>query len=810
MTAPARRRWLYGAAAAAAVILFAGQWLAGFLAERWWAAALMPDAPGFLAGVRFLRLTIEAAAILLATAWYVGHLLVVHRAIGSVQVSRQVANLEIREAITPAALLPIAIGIGTAFGVGAGLGAGRQWTTFALAWQGVSYGATDPILGRDLGLYVAQLPLWLTLQRFGSLLAWSALAAAAVLYAVVGALRWNDGRPAISDHARRHLGLLLAVAALVLAWGLILRPFVLVADGPPTAAAGAGSYRMALLVGGAALAAAIASAIWGLRGTHLWLLAAWVIVLIGRLVLSLGEPGPRVEAQATRSERASADQLAFGLHLREVGAGPPASPVPTPVAPSLWSESVLSSMVALDSQRMEAAGRAAIPLGASSVPAWLVVRSQPGGAATVLGIADDHTALGGRPLSYRAGDSVAYPGLVTYANFALAASRPAAPRYLLAGDAPGPIAGGWPRRAVLAWSLQAGSLLGSVPTGTRVAWHLAPRARLSQLAPFARWSQPRPILLGEELSWVAYGYLSAERFPGSSRVEMPDGGVALLDAAFVGAVTARTGATAIYLAPGAGPLGAAWAAIAQGVVQPRADLPPKLAEQLGYPEALFEAQARILEAAPWSIGRLVGRTAPGLGDPLPPSEVWEGGGGYALVTAYEQGDVPQVDAVLTGRMRPDGPRLLLQKFAGGESPRSPSALRSTWERFPSYEQIRDSVTREGDRFERGAWRLLPLSGGPLAYSPWYAVGPGGAVTVPFVAMALGPRVGAGRGFPEAWENLRGAGAPLPPGIGPATPLEEARRWMGRLDAALRTGDWEAFGRAFGALRQVLGVEGPAP
>jgi len=809
MAAPASRRWLFGAAAAA-LLLLAGQWLAGFLAERWWAAALMPEAPGFLASVRFLRLTIESAAILLATAWYVGHLLVVHRAIGSVQIARQVANLEIREAVTPAALLPLAIGIGAAFGVAAGLGTGRGWTTFALAWQGVSYGITDPFLGRDLGLYVAQLPLWLALHRFTSLLAWSALGAVAVLYAAVGALRWNRGRPAISDHARRHLGLLLAVTAIVLAWGLLLRPFLLVADGPPAAAEWGAAYRGALIACGAALAAAIASAVWAVRGTHLWLLAAWGVVLAGRLLLVVGQPAVRAAGQEALAGRRTADHLAFGLDPRVVPAQPAPTPDAAPVSPSLWSAPAIDRMVALDSQRLEGAGRAALPLGPSAVPVWLAVRSPPGGAATLLGIADDQAALGGGPLSFRAGDSLAYPGLVTYSELGAAASRPGAPHHVVSPDAPGPVAGGWTRRAVLAWSLQAGALLGAVAPGARVAWHLAPRARLEHLAPFARWEQPRPMLLGEELAWVAYGYLSADRFPGASRDAGALGSVASLDAAFVGVVAARTGVAEIYLAPGAGPLGAAWAAIAEGVVRPRIDLPPRLLDQLGYPAALFEAQARILEGAPWSIGTLVGRGAPDVGDPLPPTEVWEGGGAYALVTGFLQGDPPQVGALLVGRMYPDGPRLTLRHLTHAEALRAPAALWATWERFPSYEQIRDSVTRGGERFEPGPLRWLPLGGGPLAYAPWYAVSPRGEVAVPYVTMALGSRVGAGRGFPEAWENLRGAGAPLPPGTGPATPMGEARRWMQRLDAALRAGDWEAFGRAFGALRHVLGTEAQAP
>ena len=41
----------------------------------------------------------------MASAWFIGHLLLVYRAVGTVQVRRNVANLEFREALTPRALL---------------------------------------------------------------------------------------------------------------------------------------------------------------------------------------------------------------------------------------------------------------------------------------------------------------------------------------------------------------------------------------------------------------------------------------------------------------------------------------------------------------------------------------------------------------------------------------------------------------------------------------------------------------------------------------------------------------------------------
>ena len=802
---PVRRRWLLGTVAALVVLLFAGQWIADFLADRWWAAALVPDAAGFLSGVHLLRLTLDAAAVLVATAWYGGHLLIVHRAIGSVQISRQVANLEIREAVTPATLLPLALGIGVALGLVAGLGAGHEWPVFALAWQGVTYGVTDPYLHKDLGVFVAQLPLWAVLHSFARLLAWSALVVVVVLYAALGAIGWQRGRPAMSDHARRHVGLLLAGAALVLAWGFLLDPFVAAAERASGPTAWGALELSTRVLAGACLAAAAISVLWALRGQHLLMIAGWSVLLASALVGRLLVPESGTPAEDDRSAtRASLDRLAYGVDgIDDRAAGPVADDGPG--LPSLWTWASIGRMVTADSQLLEVAAQATIPVGDAALPVWVAVRAPPDGLASVLAIADGRTGAASAPLSYRAGDSLAYPGLVTFATLGPAASRPGAPRLVVDSGALGPLAGGWARRVVVAWALQSSRLLGSLGPVARLRWELAPRGRLERLVPFAAWENPRLLLIGGDLTWVAHGYLSTSRFPGSSRLPDAAGDIGLLEAGLIGAVDAASGATSIFLAPDAGPLSRSWAGITQGVVRPASEIPPRLAQAIPYPARLFEAQARILEQAPWRAGSLAGRAADGQGDPVPPTAVWAGGSGFDLVSAYQGGEDRRVRTLLIGRNGESGRRLTLLRLSEAVSLPGPAASQATWDRFPSYEQILDSVVRRGERFERGPWRILPRGGVPIAYQPWYALDANGRVTLPYVALAQGARVGAGRSFADAWNNLRGAGAPLPPGFGPGTPFEEARRWMQRADSALHDGDWEGFGRAFGALRQTLGV-----
>src|SRR5215210_306658 len=153
-----RGRRLTGILVAVVSLLFVGRWTAVLLADRWWAAELSPAAAAYLADWHILRLTLDLAGILIAAAWFIGHLLLVYRAVGTVQVRRNVANLEFREALTPRALLTVVVITGVFLGMVVGVGAARWWRDVALSWEGVTYGLSDPLFGRDLGVYVAQLP----------------------------------------------------------------------------------------------------------------------------------------------------------------------------------------------------------------------------------------------------------------------------------------------------------------------------------------------------------------------------------------------------------------------------------------------------------------------------------------------------------------------------------------------------------------------------------------------------------------------------------------------------------------------------
>jgi uncharacterized membrane protein (UPF0182 family) len=757
-------------------------------------------------------LTLDVAGCVVASAWFIGHLLLVYRAVGTVQVRRNVANLEFREALTPRALLTIVVTTGVLLGLLVGVGASRWWRDVALSWQGVTYGISDPLFGRDLGVYVAQLPVWRAAHGFFILLVLLALTGVAVLYMLVGAIRWIERRPAINHHARSHLGWLLAALALALAWGYLLEPYELVAG--PAELVGNSTWRSSELVSpvlaGIALAAGVMSAVWASRPRHALVVSAWIVLAASSIMghwLLPAVLGGSEEPAITTSAQQQLSRLAYGLEvLRDSRLTPAGAPAP-PVVPSLWNSVALAQSFPGDSSHVVAMNPAVLTPGGKRRPVWLVLRSAEAGRVIANAIADHRVSATGEPLFFRLADTL--PRLMPTPLLDLRGDvlGPEAREYRLRqGDAPGVLVGSWPRRLALAWALQAGELLSEVPPDTRVDWRLSPEERLGRLIPFADWSAPVARVIDGELVWLLDGYISSGTFPLTSRTHWRNRRVGAVAASLLGTVHAESGNVRVYLQPRADPVAASWSRLAAGVVEPAAGIPEGVLRAMGYPADLFRIQAQQLERTPWNTGKMT--SASGVSAPeQPPAQVaWAPDtSGPLLVSTFEAPNERRLSAVLLGS-RKDGRTLLsLVRLDSAATLPARDVLQNRWANFPSYDALSDSIREDGGKLERGPLRVEVNSGGPVAYQGYFALRPSGGTVLAWVSVAAPNRLGAGRTLKEAWSNLLGASVPTPPGTAQAGRLDEARRWLEHADSALRSGDWSEFGRAWSSLRNVLGI-----
>jgi uncharacterized membrane protein (UPF0182 family) len=807
-----RGRRLTVAIGAVVALLFAGRWTATLLADRWWAAELSPAAASFVSDWHLLRLTLDLSGCLIASAWFIGHLLLVYRAVGTVQVRRNVANLEFREALTPRALLTIVVVTGVLLGLLVGAGVSGWWRDVSLAWEGVSYGIHDPLLGRDLGLYVAQLPVWRATHGFIVLLVLLALTGVAALYMLVGAIRWIERRPAINHHARAHLGWLLAALALALAWGYLLEPYELVAASAERLdqAGWRSSLLRSPLLAGIALAAGALSAVWATRPRHALVVSAWIVVAVASMVghwllpwLLSGSTQAAVENQAV--ERFV--RLAYGLEgLRDIRVESVGPPAPPPV-PSLWNAAALARAFPGDSNHLLSVDPAMLTPDGRRRPVWLIIRSGSPGRVVASAVADHRVSQTGEPLFYRLGDTLPRPTPMSLLDLSSDLLGPEVRDYrLVRGDGPGVAVDSWRRRLLLAWALQAGELLGDVEPGARVDWRLSPEDRLERLAPFADWSAPTARVIEGELVWLLDGYLASSTFPLTGRVTWRGRRVGSFRAAFLGTVNAESGAARVYLQPGADALAVTWSRLSKGVVEPASAIPESVLRAAPYPADWFRIQAQQLERAPWKAGSASG--TPGQGVPeTPPAQVgWAPDTtGPLAVSTFELPGERRLSAILIGARDDGRTRLTLARLDSTTALPVRGVLESRWANFPSYDALNDSVREDGGRLERGPLRVEVGPGGPVAYQAYFALRPAGGMVLAWVSVAAPNRLGAGRTLKEAWSNLLGTTVPAPPGAAQAGRLDEARRWMERADSALKMGDWSEFGRAWRSLRNVLGL-----
>jgi Uncharacterised protein family (UPF0182) len=793
-------------------LLFAGRWTATVLADRWWAAGLSPAAASFITDWHLLRFTLDLGGCLVAAAWFIGHLLLVYRAVGTVQVRRNVANLEFREALTPRALLTVVVVAGGVLGLLVGVGASRWWRDVALAWQGVTYGVNDPLLGHDLGLYVAQLPIWRAAHGFFVLLVLLALSGVAVLYMLMGAIRWIERRPAINHHARAHIGWLLAGLAVALAWGYLLEPYELVA-GPAEMLNRARWRSSALaspLLAGVALAAGALSAVWATRPRHALVVSAWLVLGVASVMGHWLLPSVLSGSRAPVLDAAAQEQfsrIGYGLEeLRDSRLETAGALVP-PAVPSLWNPAALAQTFPGDTSHVLSINPAVLTPDRRRRPVWLILRSGNAGRTTASAIADHRVSSTGEPLFFRLGDTVPRPIPASLLDLGVDLLGPEARDYRLQqGDGWGIPVGALPRRLALAWALQAGELLGDVPENSRIDWRLSPTERVERLAPFADWSSPAARVINGELVWLLDGYLASSTFPLTERAPWRNRRVGSLIAAFLATVEAESGAVRIFLQPRSDPLAVSWSQVSRGVVEPATAIPEAVLRAASYPSDWFRVQAFQLERAPWKVGAVSSGAGPGSTELPPPQVAWAPDtSGPVLVSTFELPSQRRLSGVLLGSRNEGRTQLTLVRLDSTATLPVRDVLQNRWANFPSYDALSDSIRDDGGKLERGPLRVEVTSGGPVAYQGYFALRPSGGTVLAWLSVATPNRLGAGRTLREAWSNLLGATVPDPPGPAQTGRLDEARRWIQHADSALRSGDWSEFGRAWNSLRTILGL-----
>ena len=221
-----------------------------------------------------------------------------------------------------------ATGLAAVFALFFGMRASANWQLWLMAWHAEPFGKTDPILGKDIGFYVFQLPLLESVQGTLLGLVMVALLASLAVYVIAGSVTFDAVRGLrVGAPAKRHLSVLAAALLLVLAFGawLDVPRLLLTASGLIHGATNADVVVMipalrvllvaAVIGAGLALAQARIAAWWPLMSAA----ALYVIVSVGgtataavmqRFVIG---PNEQVRELPFIEHNIAATRAAFGL-----------------------------------------------------------------------------------------------------------------------------------------------------------------------------------------------------------------------------------------------------------------------------------------------------------------------------------------------------------------------------------------------------------------------------------------------------------------------------------------------------------------
>ncbi len=120
---------------------------------------------------------------------------------------------------------PLGILACTALAIFAGQWGATQWENVLLFTNKVNVGTLDPVIGKDIGFYLFSLPFWEMLKGFAGFILVAGAVLVAAVYFVRGGISLTERGAMVDEKVRRHLAILAAFFACVVAAGFYLDSF---------------------------------------------------------------------------------------------------------------------------------------------------------------------------------------------------------------------------------------------------------------------------------------------------------------------------------------------------------------------------------------------------------------------------------------------------------------------------------------------------------------------------------------------------------------------------------------------------------
>ena len=815
------RRGLLWLLAGLALALLVGRWVAGLYGDWAFHHALGADE---LWRERLLDLALLRSGVFaFVFAFVFAHFLAVRASIVALVLPRTIGGVDIAEAIPPRRLTMLAF-LGALLVASIFALAEREWTLFAQAMHGVPFAEYEPYLDRDLGFFVNWLPFERHMYESASVLLVLTAATVALAYVVTPSVRWDARGLYVSTWVRRHVGVLTGFAIALVAWNWRLDRFALLGYGsgdnlivfearPFTVF----DHRILLpylaIISFVAIPVALVFvwSVWlaNLRLALVLLSAVIVAGPVARVVILPAAAPARLSGRVGAERRRPYDATRTLFTRRAFGVDQVA--LPDTLQPerltdaqlarwvTSWDPAALVRFIERDRRGADVAALA-WSTGAMGLDAVLLRRSPsdaPAGAAWPMDLLRTNAIdVAGRPLAAVGSQARGIGGVLVY---------PGAPRYALVADTLGRLAA--PpfetglQRLAHAWDQQNPRLLAQdAPTPRpRIVTDRDAVARLDRLTPFLqRGENVTPVVRGDSLYWVIELFSTAEHYPLTERLLVDGRFVHYAQHAATAVIQAQTGRVLLLPVARPDPVMRSWMALLPTLFTAREDAPGWLAT--GLPPA-----------TDWTMiqGAMLGRTGV-RGGTLPIGSLARVDDADADLTRGPP-TLHQIDS--TGTLGWGIPVATKDRIIGVLVSRGGHASRTTLlrtESTSSWTGVVESLQRAADDAgigrslkdsRRGRVQAIPTMTGVAFVQSFYEWPADGAPRLAGVVVLNGERTAVGHTVADALgQRLDPSGRGVPADVFRA----QAAQYYDAAAAALRSGDWRAYGEAWAALGRLLG------
>jgi uncharacterized membrane protein (UPF0182 family) len=389
-------------------------------------------------------------------------------------------------------------------------------------------------------------------------------------------------------------------------------------------------------------------------------------------------------------------------------------------------------------------------------------------------------------------------------------------------------------------------LSSDVTPASRVLFHRDVRDRVARVAPFLQLDRdPYLVLADGRLYWILDGYTTTAMYPYSR----PTGDLNYIRNSVKAVVDAYDGAVRLYVFDPADPLLRTYGGIYPGLLRARAEMPPALAAHVRYPVDLFTIQADVYATFHmkdprvfynredlWGIPNELFGGSPQPVEPyyvnlkLDPARGEE----FVLILPFTPSGKNNMVAWMAARSdAPNYGRLLVYHFPKDTTVFGPMQIEARINQDPTISSQLTLWNQQGSQVIRGNLLVVPIAESLLYIEPLYLQAQGSALPeLKRVIVAYGAQIAMEPTLEEAVARIFGTlpAAVAPSGPAPAVPprggntspppavrapsgatesgrvaalVAQANAHYARAQAALRAGDFAAYGTEIDALGRTL-------